>query len=257
MILAIIQARMSSSRLAGKVLKNIVGKPMIHHQIDRVKNSKFVDEIVLGTSTDPSDDDLANSCRQYGVTVFRGDLTDVLDRFLRCAQSYRADHVLRLTGDCPIIDWEVIDLIVEKHLKEDNDYTSNTLEATYPDGLDVEIMKSATLEVAWNNAQLPSEREHVTPYIYKNPEKFKLGCLKNNIDLSALRWTVDELEDFIFVTNIYEALYPNKQKFLMQDVLSFLKEHPDISKINDRFQRNEGMKKSLFEDENFINKKAE
>lgn len=256
MVLAIIQARTSSSRFPCKVLKNILDIPMIIHQIDRIKNSKAIDTIVLATSDDHSDDELETICRQYGIAVFRGSLLDVLDRFYCCAQLYHADHVLRLTGDCPIIDSTVIDLLITKHLMENNDYTSNTLEPTYPDGLDAEIMKMSVLEAAWKSAVLPSEREHVTPYIYKNPQKFKLGCLKNNIDLSALRWTVDEPEDFIFITNVYEKLYLNKKDFSMEDVLALIERNPATNKINNMFQRNAGMEKSLAEDENFIKKEG-
>lgn len=256
MVLAIIQARTSSSRFPCKVLKNILEIPMIIHQIERIKNSTTIDAIVLATSEDDSDNELEIICRQHGVAVFRGSLLDVLDRFYCCAQLYHADHVLRLTGDCPIIDWEIIDLLIAKHLMENNDYTSNTLEPTYPDGLDVEIMKMSVLETAWRNAVLPSEREHVTPYIYKNPQKFKLGCLKNNIDLSTLRWTVDEPEDFAFITNVYKNLYSDKKNFLMKDVLLLLEKYPDINKMNNMFQRNEGMEKSFAQDERFIKKEG-
>lgn len=245
MILAIVQARVSSSRLPGKVLKPILNKPMIVHQIDRIKNSKLINKIVLATSENSSDDALVEVCSKYEIEVYRGSLENVLERFYKCAKNYVPEQIIRLTGDCPLIDWNIIDRTVELHLIENNDYTSNTLEPTYPDGLDVEVMSYNALEMAYRNARLPSEKEHVTPYIYNHKELFKVGCLKNNIDLSGLRWTVDETEDFEVITQIYETLFPKNPKFLLEDILIFLNRNPGIVKINSLFKRNEGMLKSL------------
>ena len=256
MIVAILQARMSSSRLPGKVLKPILGKPMIQYEIERIRKSRHIDKLVLATSDDAADDCLVNMCKLHNINVFRGSLQDVLDRYYQCAKQYQAKYIVRLTGDCPVIDWTIIDQVIEKHIEDGNDYTSNTLNPTYPDGLDVEVFNFSAIEDAWNKAQLLSEREHVTPYIYKNPQKFKLGCLKNNIDLSALRWTVDEHEDFLFITQIYERLYPVNKDFLMKDVVDLIKQIPDLSAINSGFQRNEGMEKSLAEDKIFHEKKV-
>ncbi|SEJ88000.1 spore coat polysaccharide biosynthesis protein SpsF [Propionispira arboris] len=252
MILAIVQARSSSSRLPGKVLKHILKKPMIIHEIERIQRSLFIGKVVLATSNACNDDELSMICRQYGIEVFRGNLNDVLDRYYQCAKQYQPEHVVRLTGDCPLIDWKIIDAVIMKHIEENNDYTSNTLEVTYPDGLDVEIMKFSILKNAWENAQLPSEREHVTPYIHQKPQSFRLGCLKNNIDLSKMRWTVDELDDFAAVTKVYEYLYPSNKVFLMQDIVELLKRYPEIEKMNNSYQRNEGMNKSLKDDKIFL-----
>lgn len=169
---------------------------MIVHQIERIKNSKLIDKVILATSNTASDDELAEVCSKYGIETYRGNLDNVLERFYKCAHLYQADHIVRLTGDCPLIDWEIIDQTIDLHLQSDNDYTSNTLEPTYPDGLDVEVIRFNSLLTTYRSAVLPSEKEHVTPYIYNHRNKFNVGCLKNDRDLSYLRWTVDEKEDF-------------------------------------------------------------
>ena len=250
MILAIVQARSSSSRLPGKVLNPILGKAMILHEIARLRKSQFIDQTILATSQDESDDQLAKLCQQNGVRVFRGSLDDVLDRYYQCASTLRPEYVVRITGDCPLLDWHIVDKVVQKHMEEKNDYTSNTLQVTYPDGLDVEVMRYKALEKAWREAMLPSEREHVTQYLIKHPELFKQGNLQHSCDLSALRWTVDEPADFVFVKNIYEKLYPKNTDFTMQDILALLENQPEMMEINCGFIRNEGLLKSLREDKN-------
>ncbi|EHM10244.1 spore coat polysaccharide biosynthesis protein F, CMP-KDO synthetase [Thermanaerovibrio velox DSM 12556] len=253
MILAVLQARVSSSRLPGKVLAEIMGVPMILRQIERVRRSRRVEALVLATSTEQSDDPLAELCEREGIDLYRGSLSDVLDRFHGACITRKPDHVVRLTGDCPLADPKVIDDVIELHLKDHNDYTSNTLCPTFPDGLDVEVMRFSALEEAFREATLPSEREHVTPFIHKRPKRYKLGCLKlEGKDLSSLRWTVDEPEDFRFVCKIYEALYPKNPAFGMSDVLKLLEERPELVGINSGFIRNEGYLKSLAEDEKFL-----
>lgn len=252
MILAILQARYSSTRLPGKILKDILDQPMLLHQINRINKSKLIDKLVVATSNDISDDIVEKRLVSSNIDIFRGSLDDVLDRYCQCALKYNPDYIVRITGDCPLIDWNIIDMVIKKHIDEGNDYTSNTLEPTYPDGLDVEVMNFAALKKAWANAKLPSEREHVTPYIYKNQDLFKLGCLKNSEDLSELRWTVDEPEDFIFVKAIYEMIYIDKQHFTFDDILKVLKKNPEFSRINSKFKRNEGLLKSLNKDKKFL-----
>jgi spore coat polysaccharide biosynthesis protein SpsF len=249
MIVAILQARCSSTRLPNKVLKPLLGAPMIRRQIERIKRAKLIDELVVATSTDPSDDALANICNDARIRVFRGSLEDVLDRVYRAAVECAPDYVVRLTADCPLIDPEVIDDVIRSCQADNCDYSSNGVEPTYPDGLDVEVMRLAVLERAWHEARLPSEREHVTPYIYRHPELFTACHVKNDVDLSHLRWTVDNAEDFQFVTRIYNALYPSKPAFVTQDVLALLELHPDWSEVNRHISRNEGMKKSLLADQ--------
>jgi len=247
-ILAILQARVTSSRLPGKVLKSILGKPMLVRQIERVLQSRRIDQLVVATSTDPSDDDLENLCRQINVSCFRGSLDDVLDRFYQAAKIRQPDHVVRLTGDCPLTDPEIIDAVIDFCLAGSYDYVSNATQPTFPDGLDVEIFRFSSLEEAWKEATLPSQREHVTPFIHRQPERFRIGHYRHTEDLPHLRWTVDEPEDFDLVTRIYEALYPINPEFRMTDVLALLQQRPDLAVINQKLERNEGLKKSLNED---------
>ncbi|MDA9282309.1 glycosyltransferase family protein [Pseudomonadales bacterium] len=251
-VIGILQARTNSTRLPGKVLMNILGEPMILQQLRRLKECVLLDDIIVATSSEKSDDDLAMACAAAGYRVFRGSLDDVLDRFVKAVKNDSYDHVVRLTADCPLTDPNVIDHIIERHLQLDCDYTSNTLKPTYPDGLDAEIFKMSALLNAWENAILPSHREHVTPYIYAHPEIFSLNNYENDRDLSAMRWTVDEVEDFEFATEVYRNLYPSKANFAMDDVLKLLADRPDIAAKNAFISRNEGSKKSLLQDKVFL-----
>ena len=253
MNLAILQARMSSSRLPGKVLKPILGRPMILLQIERIRDARRVDRLVVATSTDASDDVLVERCAADGVECERGSLDDVLDRFYQVALKFVPAHVIRLTGDCPLIDPDVLDAVIAFHIDGGFDYTSNALdEITFPNGLDVEVMRFACLERTWKEARFPSEREHVTPYVYNHRGLFHLGCYSGEPNLSNLRWTVDEPEDLEFVRRIYEALYPINPTFRTRDILALLKHEPALGSINSRFERNEGMKKSLVKDREFL-----
>ena len=246
--LAILQARVTSSRLPGKVLKPIMGRPMLALQIERVLRSKNIDQLIIATSTDRSDDRLATFCLDMNVHCYRGSLKDVLDRFYQAAQTCKPDHIVRITGDCPLIDPEVIDEVIAFYLNGDYDYASNSVEPTFPDGLDVEIFRFSALEGAWKEACLPSQREHVTPFIHQQPNRYRIGHYKNTEDLSHLRWTVDEPEDFDLVNKIYEELYPAEPNFRMADVLHLLQQRPEWLTINKQFERNEGFIKSLHED---------
>jgi glutamate-1-semialdehyde 2,1-aminomutase len=248
MIVAILQARISSSRLPGKVLKPILGRPMLALQIERIRRSKGIDQLVVATSQDPQDDALEALCRELGVECYRGSLEDVLDRFYRAAEAHNPDLVVRLTGDCPLFDPEVLDRVIAEHLASGKDYTSNALPPTFPDGLDCEVFSFRCLEAAWREATQPSQREHVTPFINRQGHRFKLGNTVNSTDLSGLRWTVDNAPDFEFVCRVYESLYPGKPDFGMQDVLNLLAKNPDLSRINEKIQRNEGYVRSLKKD---------
>ena len=249
MILAILQARVSSSRLPGKVLKPILGKPMLQHQLERLQRARKFDKLVVATSDQPDDQDLVALCRNAGVGCFRGSLNDVLDRFYQTAKPLVPQHVVRLTGDCPLTDPELVDRVIQFHLDGVYDYTSNTIEPTYPDGLDATIMRFSSLETAWREATLPSDREHVAPFIWKQPDRFKIGSVKGSDDLSHLRWTVDEPEDFELVTQVYEALYAENPRFGTDDILKLLAEKPYLAKLNSAFTRNEGYLKSLEKDQ--------
>jgi len=239
MILAILQARVSSSRLPGKVLKDILGKPMILRQVERIRRAKTLDALLVATSNDPSDDPLYATCADNGLTCFRGSLDDVLDRFYQAARGSRPEHVVRLTGDCPLTDPEVIDKVVTFGTTHDFDYASNTLKPTFPDGLDVEIMRFECLETAWREATAPAQREHVTSFIYQHPERFRLGNFTGTPDLSGLRWTVDHLRDFELAMQIYAELYPAKPDFSTQDILQLLEQKPELQNLNADYLRNE------------------
>lgn len=246
MILCIVQARCSSSRLPGKVLKPLLGKPMIVHELERLQRSRRIDKIVLATSRDKSDDALEDIVAEGGVEVYRGNLDDVLDRYYQCAKRYQPEHVVRITGDCPVIDWRVVDEAIEKHLSEGNDYTATSEE--YPDGLDTEVIRFFALSRAWKESRLSSEREHVTLYVRNHAAEFRCGRLACRQDLNRMRWTVDEPQDFAFIQKIYEALYPSNADFAMQDVLRLLERRPELLAVNQGIQRNEGLLKSLRED---------
>ena len=219
MILAVLQARTGSTRLPGKVMKPILGMPMIGRQIERLNRCETLERLVVATSRDPSDDALAAYVERLGVRVFRGALNDVLGRMLGAAiANGPAEHVVRLTADCPLADPAVIDACVRLHLERGADYTSNTIERTYADGLDVEVATIEALTTAARAARDPYEREHVTPYLYRRPERFRIAQLTQAQDRSDRRWTVDTAEDFEFVSRVFYMLYPTKPAFDQADV---------------------------------------
>lgn len=248
MILAILQARVSSTRLPGKVLKPILGRPMLFRQIERVLRARRIDALVVASSRDKSDDPIEALCKVSDLACYRGNLDDVLDRFYQAANPYKPDHIVRLTGDCPLADPDLIDETIAFHLAGEFDYTSNALEPTYPDGLDIEVFRYSCLEKAWQEARLPSQREHVTSYIYSQGSNYKLGSMKQDTDLSHLRWTVDEPLDYQLITIIYEALYPINPEFSYPDILAWLHENPVMANMNLIHKRNEGYRKSLGKD---------
>lgn len=253
-ILGILQARCSSSRLPNKVLMPLLGKPMLIRQLERLSQSKLLDKIVVATSSDSSDDQLSEILKFNNYEVFRGSLDDVLDRFYQAALLYKPQFVVRITGDCPLIDPQVLDETVKLHIGGNYDYTSNCHIPTYPDGFSIEVFGFNHLETALKNASLPSEREHVTPHFYNNPNKFKIGLLKSKEDLSGLRLTVDYSEDFEVVRQVFEALYEKNSRFGMYEIIDFLAGHPEIASLNSKYIRGEGLRKSLKEDQAFRNR---
>lgn len=257
MILAVLQARLSSTRLFGKVLKPILGAPMLLRQIERVRRARSIERLVLATSDDPSDDAIERLCRENGIECFRGSLNDVLDRFYRVAKDRHPDYVVRLTGDCPLIDPAVIDKVVGHCIAGGFDYASNTLQPTFPDGLDVEVFRFECLAAAWREAALPSQREHVTPFIHQQSGRFKTGNYAGAPDLSHLRWTVDEAADFELVRQVYEVLYPVKPDFDTGDVLALLERRPELKTLNTAYERNEGYQRSLAKDAVYAGEKKE
>jgi len=219
-MITILQARMSSTRLPGKVLMPLVGEPMLARQIERLRRGNKIGRLVVATSTDASDDPINVLCRTLRVACFRGSLTDVLGRYHGALRAFGpAETVVRLTGDCPLADPEVIDATIDLHFKEGADYTSNTGELTFPKGLDVEVFKAEHLETAFREAGDPFEREHVTPFLYRHPERFVQARLECDPPMGHLRWTVDTPDDFDFVERVYEALYRENPTFNSEDVV--------------------------------------
>jgi spore coat polysaccharide biosynthesis protein SpsF (cytidylyltransferase family) len=248
MNVAIIQARIGSTRLPSKVLMNLADKSVLEHVVTRVRQSKFINEIIVATTIELPDLQIVQFCASKEIRVYVGSEQDVLDRYYQAARLLNPTNVVRITSDCPMIDPEIIDLIGKRHTEEKADYTSNTLEETYPDGLDVEIFTFAALEQAWKEAKLLSEREHVTPYIKKNPLLFRLISVRYSEDLSFMRWTIDQTQDLDFLTEIFGRIYPKKSNFRMADVLEEIARHPELIKINSGIIRNEGYLKSLMKD---------
>ncbi|MDP3747028.1 MAG: glycosyltransferase family protein [Phenylobacterium sp.] len=233
MIAAIVQARMSSTRLPGKVLADLAGAPMIGRQIERLNRARAIDRLIVATSDDPSDDGLAAYLTGAGVEMFRGSLQDVLGRFAGAAASLDEDDlVVRLTADCPLTDPELIDAMIGKQLATHADYTATTLPTrTYPKGLDAEVMSVGALRLAAAEAVDPYEREHVTPFIYRRPDRFTLGGVSQGRDEGEVRWTVDRPDDLDFVRAVYEALYREGEHFTSDDIRRLVRGRPDLVRL--------------------------
>jgi len=244
-VACIIQARVGSSRLPGKIIKKILGKEMIVHEIERVLNSKRIDAVVIATTSGKADDPVEKLVLSYDnpkVVLYRGSEEDVLDRYYGAAKVCSCDVIVRVTGDCPLIDWELIDAAIEEFTGGKYDYVSNVLpKRTYPRGLDVEVFGFKTLEWMWKNCKKQYEREHVTAYIRENPGKYRIKNLLSGKNLSDLRWTVDEGRDFMFVSAIYKELYPNKKNFNTKDILGLLKKKPELSGINKEVEQKKNL----------------
>jgi len=244
-VVAIVQARMSSTRLPGKVLADVAGRPMLWHLLRRLRRARGLDQIVIATSTNPADDAIAGFCAQENACCFRGSESDVLDRYYQAARASSADVVVRVTADCPLLDAAVVDKIVHRFLQGGCDFVSNTLRYTYPDGLDTEVFSFAALEQAWREAGKPSDREHVTPYLRAG--KFRLcnveyeGVLPPN-----LRWTVDEPQDLEFIRRVFAA-FAGREYFAMEEVLDFLKQNAAVQALNSSVLSNEGYCRSLYQ----------
>ena len=247
-LIAIVQARMGSTRLPGKVLLNLEDGTVLEHVIRRVKSSKYVDDVVVATTISKDDLQIVEICARLGISVYCGSEDDVLDRYYQAAKLFKADNIVRITSDCPVIDPKIIDDAITLHLMNNADYTSNTLRETYPDGQDVEVFTFTSLKTAWKGAKLASEREHVTPYIRNNPDIFKHASLEYRNDFSQKRWTLDNAEDLDFLRLIYKYLYSKNPLFNMDDILVLIGEKPEIEKINQHIIRNEGYLKSIKED---------
>lgn len=242
-IVVIIQARMGSTRLPGKVMKLLCGKTVLAHVVDRVRLCPLLDEVVVATTIAPNDDIIVAESAKCGAKWFRGSEEDVLGRYYLAAQEYRAEVIVRVTSDDPLVDPQVLTQMLEYFNNETEqgrriDYLSNNLNRrSYPLGLDAEVFTFAALERAFRETQNPLEREHVTPYIRQHPEIFILRGYLNDTDLSAFRWTLDTEEDWKLISEIYSALYSNERIFTTNEVLALLDERPELSEINAHVQQ--------------------
>ncbi|WP_261626283.1 glycosyltransferase family protein [Pseudoalteromonas holothuriae] len=243
-----IQARMTSSRLPGKVLENILNKPMLLHIIERLKYTTTIDKIVVLTSDQISDDAIEEFCTNYQIHCFRGPLDDVLQRFYLASIAYPSDHIVRITADCPLVDSALVDKIVNLHLCKKADFTSNCHPATFPDGLDVEIMKTSALRTAHHEAKTAYQREHVTPYLFTQPDTLTCANFEANELIPDYRLTVDHPQDLQLIKNIYESLYKTEPNFDLSSTLKLLYKHPQWLKQNEHFERNEALKNNAVGD---------
>ncbi len=237
-VVTVIQARTGSSRLPGKVLRPLLGQPLLLRQIERVHAAHLVGTIVVATTTDPADDAIVTLCQQADIHCYRGHPTDLLDRHFQVGWQFQADAVVKIPSDCPLIDPAVIDRVLAHYLEQPDayDYVSNLHPATYPDGNDVEIMRMSALTIAWQEAVHSFEREHTTPFLWENPARFRLGNVTWETGLNyamSHRWTIDYEPDYRFIKAVYEALYPHNPLFGLDDILHLLAENPSLAALND------------------------
>lgn len=242
----ILQARLGSTRLPSKVIADVAGRALLEWVVARARRIPGIDEVILATTERPDDERLVALAKDWNVPTFRGSVDDVLDRYFQTAKAFRSDVIVRVTADCPLLDPAVSGRVVARFQQGGVDYVSNVHPPSFPDGLDTEVFSFEALEKAWKEAKLRSEREHVTPYIWSHPDRFRLASVSNGTDLSAHRWTVDEPADLTFVRKIYERLGGVAgESFGMADVLRLLDREPELRGINAGIERNEGYTKSL------------
>lgn len=239
-VVTVVQARMGSSRLPGKVLKPLAGKPLLIRMIERVKASKYCGVVAAAITYEKNDDLLAEICKEHQIEFFRGHPTDLLDRHLNTGKLFGADAVVKIPSDCPLIDPEIIDKVIKFYLNDPGsyDYVSNLHPATYPDGNDVEIFSMECLEEVWEKADRKLEREHTTPYFWENPDKYRIGNVtwETGLDYSmSHRFTIDYEEDYLFIKSVYDELYNEKEIFKLNDILDLLDRRPELKKINQKY----------------------
>lgn len=230
-IVAIIQARMGSTRLPGKVLKDLGGQTVLARVVNRVRRATLLDEVVVATSVLPADDAITRECEVLRVACFRGDEADVLDRYYRAAREFAADTIVRITADCPLIDPELIDVTIRAALDGKADYASNALSRTYPRGLDVEVFTADALARAWSSAKEEYQRTHVTPYLYQHPESFKVLSITGEVDCSQYRWTLDTAEDLELLRAVYKH-FGNRDTIRWSEVLGLMEAEPELAALN-------------------------
>lgn len=236
---AIIQARMGSSRLAGKVMKDLYGKSVLNHVIDRVKNSKLIDEIIIATTTSENDLVIVKEAEKLNVKTFRGSEDDVLSRYYFAAKENDLDIIVRITSDCPVIDWEIIDQVIDCYKCGDFEIVTNAgidvKHRTFPRGLDLEVFSFETLKNTYEAAKEKYHREHVSPYIYETSNK--VHTYKNNVDYSMYRWTLDTEDDWKLIQQLYNGLYREKHDFLLNDMVKYIEMNPEITKLNSHVEQ--------------------
>jgi len=246
-VVATVQARMASTRLPGKVMKEILGRPIIWHIVNRLKYAKLVNHTMIATSSNPADKEIVDFARKSKIDCYAGSEDDIVDRLYQASRQAKADTIVRITADCPLVDPALVDKVVKYYQdgRGKYDFISNTHPPTYPDGLDTEVFSFIALEKIWQEVTDKFKREWIVTNFWENPEIYHLGNIANDKDLSALRWTVDYPDDFEFVREIYERLFKPDKVFLMQDILDLLKKNPELLKINQKHTRNEGFDKAL------------
>ena len=257
MYTAIVQARMGSTRLPGKIMMSVRNKPLLHYHINQVLQSKKIDKLIIATTNLPQDDEIVKFVNLCGIEVYRGNEDDVLDRYFHCAKELKLDVIIRISSDCPLIDPEIIDKCVKKFENENFDYLSNVHKKIngnwiydpcgFPSGFAVEVFTFNALENAWKNAKKLSDREHVTQYILDNPKKFKIAGLENQENFSDLRLTLDYQVDFDLIKIIIEK-FPINEIFTLKKLVSFFKNYPELKEINANIPFNDGYLKSLIKD---------
>lgn len=240
-VLCIIQARLGSTRLPGKVLKELSGKSVLEHVIYRVSKSNLIDQIIVATTTNKEDDKIVDECFKIGVNYYRGDENNVLSRYYETAFDKGYETIIRITSDCPLIDPKIIDNMIRYFNNENEkyqlDYLSNSLKETFPRGFDVEIFTFNSLKKAYENATLEYEKEHVTPYIYLNQDKFTIKNYYNSNKYQNYRLTLDTYEDYLVIKNIYDNIYKEDSMFFYEDIISYLNQYPEIANINQHIKQ--------------------
>lgn len=239
-IVTVIQARTGSSRLPNKVMRPLLGRPLLARMVERVQAVKVAGTVVVATTLKAEDDPIEALCRKQGFRYFRGHPTDLLDRHYRAGQQFHADAVVKIPSDCPLIDPRVINRVLEAYLERPRayDYMSNLHPPSYPDGNDVEVIAMPALQIAWLEATRELEREHTTPFLWENPDRFRLHNVtwERGLDYSmSHRWTIDYPEDYDFIRAVYEELYPYNPLFGLDDVLELLERRPDIAALNAKY----------------------
>jgi spore coat polysaccharide biosynthesis protein SpsF len=230
-IVAIIQARMGSTRLPGKVLMDLGGETVLARVLGRLRRAIMIEEIVVATTDSAADDAIIRECERLEASCFRGSEDDVLDRYYEAARMFAAEAVVRITSDCPVIDPDLVDETIRVFQLQCGDYCSNSFPRTYPRGLDIEVFSMNALEQGWRHAYQPYEREHVTPYFYEHPELFRLVSHQGQIDYSRYRWTLDTEEDLELLREIY-ARFGNKDDFSWREVIQLMEREPELAELN-------------------------